>query len=178
MKEITKIYKRVLFNFKKKIDLDNQLNEKKPLDELFNYFGTDKGTRVINPYSRESNDILGHGFAKFYEKKLKKYKYDKFRILEMGAWEGASTAAFINYFPNSEVFCIDKNFRFKFKSKRITFNYCNINNVTDLKKLSTKLYKKEFKIIIDDASHILTDMVRSLKFFINYLEKGGIFSNQ
>ena len=44
------------------------------LDQLFNYFGTDKGTHVKNPYSEDSNEILGHGFAKFYEKKLKKLK--------------------------------------------------------------------------------------------------------
>lgn len=174
MKQITKIYKIFLFNLKRKIDLDNQL-KKESLNELFNYFGTDKGTNVINPYSQESNEILGHGFAKFYEKKLKKIKYEKFEILEIGAWEGASTAAFMNYFPNSKIYCIDKSFRFKFRSKRVFFNYCDINDSRDLKKISTKFYKKKFKIIIDDASHILTDMIRSLKFFFNYLENGGIF---
>ena len=66
-------------------------------------------------------------------------------------------------------------FRFKFKSKRVVFNYCDINDSRDLKKISTKFYQKKFKIIIDDASHILTDMIKSLKFFFNYLENGGIF---
>ena len=46
-------------------ELDN-----KSLDELFNYFGTDKGTKVINPYFHDSNEILGHGFAKFYTNHL------------------------------------------------------------------------------------------------------------
>ncbi len=174
MKQITKIYKIFLFNLKRKIDLDNQI-KKESLNELFNYFGTDKGTNVINPYSQESNEILGHGFAKFYEKKFKNIKYDKFEILEIGAWEGASTAAFMNYFPNSKIYCIDKNFRFKFRSKRVFFNYCDINDSRDLKKISTQFYQKKFKIIIDDASHILTDMIKSLKFFFNYLENDGIF---
>ena len=41
---------------------------------------------------------MGHGFAKFYEKKLKEYKNKSFNMLEIGTWEGASTAAFINFF--------------------------------------------------------------------------------
>ena len=50
MKEITEIYKKVLFNFKSKINIDKELLDNKSLDELFNYFGTDKGTKVINPF--------------------------------------------------------------------------------------------------------------------------------
>ena len=175
MKEITKIYKKVLFNFKSKINIDKELLDNKSLDELFNYFGTDKGTKVINPYFHDSNEILGHGFAKFYEKKLLDFKYDIFKILEIGTWEGASTAALASFFPNSIIYGLDKNFRFKFKSNRIFFNYCNINDSKDLKKFSSNHSVKKFKIVIDDASHILTDMIRSLSFFFKYVERGGYF---
>ena len=102
MKEITKVYKKFLFNFKNKINIDNQSFDNKSLDELFNYFGTDKGTKVINPYVHESRELLGHGFAKFYEKKLSKFKYDVFKILEIGTWEGASTAALTVFFSKYE----------------------------------------------------------------------------
>ena len=175
MKEITKIYKKFLFNFKSKIDIDNESLGAKSLDELFNYFGTDKGTKVTNPYLQESKEILGHGFAKFYEKKLLKFKYDTFQILEIGTWEGASTAALAVFFPNIKIYGIDKTFRFKFKSSRMFFNYCNINDAGDLKKFSSKHSIEKFKIVIDDASHILTDMIKSLKFFFEYVEKGGYF---
>lgn len=175
MKEITKVYKKLLFNFKNKIDIDNKSIDNMSLDELFNYFGTDKGTKVINPYLHESKEILGHGFAKFYEKKLSKFRYDIFKILEIGTWEGASTAALAIFFPNIKIYGLDKNFRFKFKSKRMFFNYCNINDVKDLENFSSKHSTEKFKIVIDDASHILTDMIRSLKFFFKYLENGGYF---
>ena len=72
MKEITKKYKNLLFKLKKKIDLDIETDSKKSLDYLFNYYGTDKGSNVINPYSKESNKKMGHGFAKFYEKKFER----------------------------------------------------------------------------------------------------------
>ena len=72
MKKITKFFKNIRFNFKKKIGLDNLSFDDYSLDQLFNYFGTDKGTHVKNPYSDDSNEILGHGFAEFYEKKTQK----------------------------------------------------------------------------------------------------------
>ena len=175
MKEITKYYKKLLFKLKNKTNIDIETLDNKSLDELFNYFGTDKGTKVVNPYLHNSDEILGHGFAKFYEKKLLDFKYDIFKILEIGTWEGASTAALASFFPNSLIYGIDKNFKFKFKSNRIFFNYCNINNPKDLKNFSSKHSAMKFKVIIDDASHILTDMIRSLKFFFKYLERGGYF---
>ena len=169
MKEITKVYKKLLFSFKNKIDIDKEANDSRSLDELFNYFGTDKGTKVINPYLHESNEILGHGFSKFYEKKISKFKYDIFKILEIGTWEGSSTAAFTVFFPNMKIYGLDKNFRFKFKSNRIVFNYCNINDPKDLDRFSSKHSAEKFKVVIDDASHILTDMIKSLKFFFKYV---------
>ena len=175
MKEITKKYKNLLFKLKKKIDLDIETDSKKSLDYFFNYYGTDKGSNVINPYSKESNEKMGHGFAKFYEKKLKEYKNKSFNMLEIGTWEGASTAAFINFFSKSEIYCIDKNFKFKFKSSRIKFSHCDITNKNDLSKFSSKFDPNFFSIIIDDASHFLTHMIKSLKFFFRYLENDGFF---
>ena len=147
MKEITKFYKRFIFNFKNKINLDFENVNNKSLNELFNHFGTDKGTEVLNPYSKESNEIHGHGFAKFYEKEFKHYKNKKLNILEIGTWEGASSAAFLNYFPNATIYCIDKNFRFKFKSKRITFFNCDINNKKDMNRFSSKFNNINFKTV-------------------------------
>ena len=55
MKKISWIYKFFLFKLKKKINLDTFfLNKNKSLNEIFNYFNTDKGTNVKNPYSKFS----------------------------------------------------------------------------------------------------------------------------
>ena len=43
MKKITKLFKNIRFNFKKKIGLDNLSFDDHSLDQLFNYFGTDRG---------------------------------------------------------------------------------------------------------------------------------------
>ena len=49
MKKITKLFKNIRFNLKKKIGLDNLCFDDYSLDQLFNYFGTDKGTHVKDP---------------------------------------------------------------------------------------------------------------------------------
>ena len=125
MKKITKIYKNFLYNFTKKTNLDRQLISDSSLDYLFNHFGTDKGSKVVDPYSSGSVRYLVMVFQKFYEKKLGPFKDDLFNILEIGTWKGASVA-FLNYFPQSNVFGIDKNFKCKVKSKRFRFLNCNI----------------------------------------------------
>ena len=50
---ILKFYKRLIFIFKIKINLDKQKLDLKSLNELFNHFGTDKGTEVIDPYAKK-----------------------------------------------------------------------------------------------------------------------------
>ena len=52
MNFLTKTYKSIVFRFKKKIDLDTLKTNKKDLNYLFNYFGTDKGNKSLNPYSK------------------------------------------------------------------------------------------------------------------------------
>jgi len=175
MKKITKLFKNIRFNFKKKIGLDNLSFDDYSLDQLFNYFGTDKGSHVQNPYSDDSDEILGHGFAKFYEKKLKKLKKKTFNMLEIGTWEGASTASFSLYFPKSFIYGIDRNYRFKYQSKNIKFLNCNIKKHSDLKEFEKQFRNKKFEVIIDDGSHLLNDMIFSLKFFFKYLDKKGIY---
>ena len=104
MKKITKFFKNIRFNFKKKISLDNFNFDDYSLDQLFNYFGTDKGTHVKNPYSQESHEILGHGFAKFYEQKLKKLKKKKLQYFRNWNLGGSIHSIIFNIFP--KVICI------------------------------------------------------------------------
>ena len=176
MRKISWYYKFLVFKLKKKINLDDFVFEKKnSLDLIFNHFGTDKGTQVKNPYSKKLKKNIGHGFGKFYEKYFQELKKKKFNFLEIGIWEGASLASFHCYFRNAVIHGIDRNFKNKYKSKRIEFNYCDTTNLSDLKNLEKKFEKKKFKIIIDDGSHLLSDILHNLKFFFRFLDKGGYY---
>jgi hypothetical protein len=180
MKIINKIIKQTINNLKFKINLDKQETKLKKLEDLFNYFGTDKGSKSLNSYSKLKNKKLfkGHNFAKFYEKHCKQFKKEKINILEIGVWEGASTASFYHYFKNAQFFSIDRNFKFKYSSKRINFFYCDTTSRKDLSELKNFFKKKKvssFDIIIDDGSHILSNILKNLIFFFNYLKPGGIY---
>jgi hypothetical protein len=177
---ITKKYKEIIFNFKKKINLDKKKFKYNNLEDLFNYFGTDKGSKVLDPYSSSKKNFFfkGHNFAKFYERNLKKQKNKKINFLEIGVWKGASTASFFYYFPNANFISIDRNFKFNFFSKRINFFFCDTTINDNLKKLTEFLIKKNIKsfdVIIDDGSHILSDILKNFIFFFKFLKSKGIY---
>ena len=175
MKKITKFYKRIVFCLKKKIELDKLKIKNNSLNDLFNYFGTDKGTYVTNPYDKNSKEIFGHGFAKFYEKYFFDTKNDDFNLLEIGTWEGGSSASFVIYFPNAKIYGLDRNFKFKYKAKKLKYFNCDLTNSSDYKNLQEKLKNKKFKIIIDDGSHILTHIIKNLISFFKNVESGSYY---
>ena len=177
MKKISWYYKFIIFKLRRKINLDIlNLSNKKSLNEIFNYFGTDKGTRIKNPYSKNSKKKeLGHGFGKFYEKYFYKFREDRFKFLEIGTWKGASLASFYFYFKKAFIYGIDRNFKNNYSSRRLEYIYCNTTNISDLRNLKKKFKDKKFKIIIDDGSHLLNDIISNLKFFFRMVDKKGYY---
>ena len=99
------LFKRsLLYKLKKKINIDtnNSLNDKS-LDELFQFYGSDKAEIV------KMTNETGHGFSEFYNENLNQFKDKKIKILEVGSYSGASAAAFKKYFKNSTIYCFDIN---------------------------------------------------------------------
>ena len=80
MKKLSWHYKKLIFQFKKKIDLDKDLLSSNNLNELFNHYGSDKGTMVNHPYGREEEKIVGHGFGDYYEKYFNFSDIEKYLI--------------------------------------------------------------------------------------------------
>lgn len=176
MKKLSWYYKFFIFKIRKKTNLDNLLlKKKKSLNEVFNYFGTDKGTDVKNPYSKTSKNKVGHGFGKFYEKYFCKFRNKNFNFLEIGTWKGASLASFHFYFKKAYIYGIDRNFKNNYSSRRLESIYCDTTDKSDLNNLKKKFKKTKFKIIIDDGSHLLNDIISNLKFFFKFLDKGGFY---
>ena len=179
MNLLTKVYKIIAFKFKKKINLDKKKINLKNLNKIFNYFGTDKGSKVPNPYAKNINKgYLGHGFSKYYENHFKNLKDKKINVLEIGVWKGASTASFFYYLSKANFFAVDRNFKFNYYSKRITFIYCDTSSERDLAKLKKYIQKNKissFDIIIDDGSRILSNILKNFIFFFNFLKSGGLY---
>ena len=81
---ILKFYKLIIFTFKRKINLDKLNINAVNLNELFNLFGSDKGTRATDPYSKLNNNFkqnkIAHGYGDFYENHLKHLKNKKIKV--------------------------------------------------------------------------------------------------
>ena len=164
--------RKLIYQFKKKINLDQINLENNNLDFLFEKFETDKANRFQNN--------IGHGYSKYYEKYLNHLKEKKIRILEIGSYSGASAAAFVKYFPLAEIFCIDVNIsNFKYISKQIKLFGMNVSDLNHIKKFKKKnnLYLEHnlFDIIIDDASHKLEDILFVLENFNSFLKTNGFY---
>ena len=89
-------------------------------------------------------------------------------ILEIGVQKGGSLCAWADYFPNATVTGIDIADQVlpEYRRKEINYIFQDINDY----KTDTK-----FDIIIDDGSHYLKDVARSVSLLSRNLTVGGIF---
>jgi hypothetical protein len=179
---ILNLYKKIVFILKNKIDLDLEKLDSLSLNELFNHFETDKGTAVKNPYSKDidtdHDNLMGHGYAEFYDLHFNYIKDKEIKLLEIGTWKGASIASFYHYFDKAIIFCLDRNYKFQFKSSRINFFYCDTRSIDDIKKFENLLANKKSElldVIIDDASHIYSDILINFKNFFKKIRSGGFY---
>ncbi len=170
------IFKRnLIFKIKKKIDIDkDKFKNSVQLEELFSFYKTDKANYI------KSEKIYGHGYAEFYEKHFSSIRNKKLNILEIGSYSGASAAAFAKYFSDVNIYCLDINLtKFLYKSKKIHPFGLDITNSkmveTFLNKINFFENIKNFDIIIDDGSHILSDQLKAIDYFFKYLNKGGYY---
>ena len=166
--------RRIIYQLRKKISIDNDDLKDKSLDSLFHDYGSDKANIF------KKNNFQGHGFSKFYTKHLDILKNKKINILEIGSYAGASAAAFVKYFPLSKVFCFDINIsNFKYKSNNIHVYGLDINKKNQVNKTLNQIYRKnnfnKFDLIIDDGSHNLKDILVSFNFFFNHLKDKNFF---
>ena len=165
--------RKIIFNFKRKINIDLDAVSDN-LDQLFFNYGSDKSNKF--KYTNKS----GHGYSKYYKKYLKKKKNKKLNILEIGSYSGASAAAFKKYFPKSKIYCFDINIsNFKYYSKDIKVFGLDIKNEISIHKILKKLIKGKkleyFDLIIDDGSHNLSDILFAFKYLFKHLKKNGFY---
>ena len=170
---------------KKKTNLDNFSKKNnflfdKNLNYLFEYFSSDKGEKFINQYDQpikrnSSLKIVGHDYAKFYEEIFNKLKNKKINILEIGSFYGNAAAAIFFYLENAKIFSADIfPDLFSYKSNRIKNFYVDSSNETSIQKNIIDL-KKNFEIIIEDASHSYKDQIISLFMLFPLINSGGFF---
>ena len=83
-------------------------------------------------------------------------------------------------FSDTNVFCFDINIsNFIYKSKNIHVYGLDINNEKQVNKNLKLIYNsykiQNFDLIIDDGSHNLSDIIKSLKIFFKHLKHKGLY---
>jgi len=134
---------------------------KNDLSKLARHYGTDK---------------FEHGYTEIYSTYFEKVKNKKLRILEIGIGGGENTKfggnslkMWANYFPKSEILGIDIYDKSLLDYRRIkTFQ----GSQSDEKFLSQF---DNFDVIIDDGSHINSDVIKSFEILFPKLNKGGYY---
>lgn len=112
-----------------------------------------------------------------YDRIFAPYREAPVSLLEIGVQNGGSLEIWSKFFPNARKFvgcdidpeCIKLNYRDP-KIKLVIGNA----NTDDTEKKIVKL-SRDFDIIIDDGSHISSDIIRSFARYFPYLKDGGIF---
>jgi hypothetical protein len=166
----------------KKINLKN-LEIRNPnlfnltLNDLFEYFNSDKGNFFLNQYtrSRRKDKIQGHQYAIFYDKYFKDIKNNQLNILELGSFKGGAAAAFSFFFKNSKIYSGDLYPDiFNFYSKRIINFKIDTSSEDSINKFLEKKNLK-YDIIVEDAGHFLKDQIISLFLLFKTLKPKGTF---
>ena len=123
-----------------------------------------------------------------YYKMLEKARYNKIKLLELGAGDtGASHKMWREFLPNAEIVLFDPFFinyahptsviREGIENLGIKVVVGNQLSNNDLQKLclNRELEESKFDIIIDDASHVSDAIQNSFGVLFPYLKKGGIY---
>ncbi len=130
------------------------------LDEIAIKYNTDKSSKL-------------HNYTARYDVYFSGMRHEKLKILEIGIQSGFSLKTWKEYFQNSKIFGIDIADCSHIDEDRIKTLQGSQNDLSFLKKVND-LYGP-FDIIIDDGSHISSDMRISFDFLFPLLKKEGLY---
>ena len=125
---------------------------------------------------RYGTDKYDHGYTVIYQAIFEPIRHQKLRILEIGVGGGAhvkfggnSLKMWAKFFTKSEILGIDIYDKSFLNYRRIqTFQ----GNQSDVKFLSQF---SDIDIVIDDGSHINSDIIQSFEFLYPRLNNGGFY---
>lgn len=154
---------------------------------------------------RKECGVWGHYYDTFYNRWLGKFSTqdaEPFQFLEIGYYNGKGFDAYTNYLPRGEMHSMEisclpegprseglwpkewgnfaiKNKKYESLRKARRLHCGDASNYDFLHKIwTTEMKRKDappLKIVVDDGSHVATQMAASLFFWIPRIEPGGIF---
>jgi hypothetical protein len=115
----------------------------------------------------------GHNYIEKYEMFFEASRNQKLKILEIGVDKGYSVKMWKEYFPQGEIYAIDIVDKKEYEEDRITIGVGSQNDPEFLNSFNATY--GPFDIIIDDGSHINSDMTFSFNHLFPLLKAGGLY---
>lgn len=139
--------------------------------EIFRKYDCDKGDFGRN----------AHLYHLEYEKEFEKIRYENINILEVGVFRGQSLQAWLEYFPNANLYGIDIFTRVHeskidvLKDSRVKYIKGSSleTNISDT--IKKNWGEIEFDVIIDDGLHTPNANKKTFENLMNFLKNDGIF---
>lgn len=124
--------------------------------------------------SRGTDKAVTHSYGDIYERSLSAIRKSARRMLEIGVYAGASCQVFSEYFDDIIVDGIDTSLEyvaFGIGNDRIRLSKLDGTKDDAPKVLGERMYD----LIVDDASHLASQQLKSMRIFVPYLNPGGIY---
>jgi len=131
------------------------------LNQIARKLGTDK-----------SSDI--HDYCRKYEKYLPFGRHENLNILEIGVLGGQSIRMWKEYYQNSKIVGIDIDLECKkYEDESISIEIGSQNDCIFLDEVTEKY--PQFDMILDDGSHINSDVIFSFERLFSSVKSGGVY---
>lgn len=136
----------------------------KSLADIGRKFGTDKGDAA--------HAFAGVSFLDVYQEHFAPIRSTVRSMLEIGVAEGASLRMWEEYFPFAQIHGLDIDPCVAFRTARIRVTTGDQHDETVLRRIAGG---ETFDIVIDDGSHVVDHMVRSLALLWPRVRQGGFY---
>jgi tetratricopeptide (TPR) repeat protein len=133
-------------------------------ESILDVFGVLEGT---------DKSSLGHGYLQYYEEFLRPIRHERFVLVEIGIFGGASLRCWKSYFPNAQIIGIDIDANCKrHEEERIRIE---IGSQDDPEFIDKVVQKERPLVVIDDGSHRAHHMIATFERIFPALLPGGYY---
>lgn len=116
-----------------------------------------------------------HGFMPIYERFFEPLREQKINLLEIGVHEGASLKTWLEYFTNAHILGVDKDLKFPASGEGHHIQTIQLDASKDYNWLIDSLGIHKYDIIIDDGSHIQSEVMASFQGLWDSVKPGGYY---
>ena len=129
----------------------------------------------------KSDKSTKHDYHLIYEPFFEKIRYEPINILEVGILKGHSMLAWLEYFPNAQIYGIDIFTRVgmleipALKRKRTHWAICDSTTMVSQSTIKRKWPDVKFDIILDDGLHTLRGQAKTFMNLMPLLKEDGTY---